>query len=165
MWVGREHYIGPSVLRHHFLCIYTRAQQITLHTVCPNCTHRLTTHGEGFPFVLIAASLVKLLPKHMAGLRPGEEASRNSAAINDVSEYPGMKFDEDTAGEDEDKKEITAGTHCSTTHKSLLGHSPLAVTVCILLEYTWGNARKILKCSIICKRSPDEYEYVSEEQL
>ena len=87
-------------------------------------------------FVLIAVSLVKLLLKHTAGLGPGEGASRNSAAINDVSEYPSMKLDDDTAAEDEDKKEITAGMHCSTTHKSLLGHSPLAVTVCTLLEYT-----------------------------
>lgn len=47
-----------------------------------------------------------------------------------------MKLDEDTAGEDEDEKEITAGMYCSTTHKSLLGHSPLAATICTLLEYT-----------------------------
>lgn len=113
----------------------------------------------------MAASLVKLLPKDGAEHGPGEGASRNSAAIEDVSESPSMKLDEDTAGEDEDEKEITVGTHCSTTHKSLLGHSPLAVTVCTLLEYTRENARERLKCSIICKHSPDEYEYVLEEQL
>lgn len=48
----------------------------------------LTTHGEGFTFVLIAVPLVKLLLKHTVGLRPGEGASRNSSAINGVSEYP-----------------------------------------------------------------------------
>lgn len=47
-----------------------------------------------------------------------------------------MKLDEDTEGEDEDKKEITAGMHCSTTHKSRLGHSPFAVTISTLREYT-----------------------------
>lgn len=47
-----------------------------------------------------------------------------------------MKLGEDTAGEDEDEKEITTGMYCSTTHKSLLGHSPLAVTIRTLLEYT-----------------------------
>lgn len=70
-------------------------------------------------------SLGKLLLRHVAGLGP-QEASRT----------PQMKLDEVTEGEDEDKKEITAGMHCSTTHKSLLGHSPFAVTISTLREYT-----------------------------
>lgn len=96
----------------------------------------LTTHGKGFTLVLIAVSPAKLLPKHAAGLRPGEGLPRNRTATNSASEYPSMKLDEDTAGEDEDEKEITVGIHCSTTHKSLLGHSPLAAAICTLLECT-----------------------------
>lgn len=38
--------------------------------------------------------------------------------------------------EDEDENEITVEAHCAKAHKSLLGHSPLAVTICTLLEYT-----------------------------
>lgn len=65
------------------------------------------SHQEGFPFAT-AVSLVKLLLKHMAGLRPRESASRNSTAVSGDWEYQRIKLNEDAA-EDEDEKYYNGG--------------------------------------------------------
>lgn len=136
MRLGREHCIGASMLRHHFLCVYSHTEQTALHVVCLQTAQRLADYPRRRISVRINSNVSCEAPAEAHGWAQAREGvSRNRAAINGVSESPSTKLDQDTAAADEDKKEITAGTHCSTTHKSLLGHSPLAVTTFTLLEY------------------------------
>lgn len=87
---------------------------------------------------------MELLLKH----RAGAGASRSRAGGNDASEQPSMRIHEDTAGKDEDEKEMTAGMLCSAAL------NPFWVIVHLLLQdaHYWNPREEVqerLKCSII----------------